>query len=56
MRPEVLEEERAAMGDAWFRQEYLCEFVQADDAVFREEDVYACLRDDVPPLFPEGWP
>ena len=43
----------AAMGDAWFRQEYLCEFVQADDAVFREEDVYACLRDDVPPLFPE---
>jgi hypothetical protein len=54
MRPEALEEERAVMGDAWFRQEYLCEFVQADDAVFREEDVYACLRDDVPPLFPEG--
>jgi hypothetical protein len=56
MRPEALEEERAAMGDAWFRQEYLCEFVQADDAVFREEDVYACLRDDVPPLYPDGRP
>ena len=32
----------------------LCEFVQADDSVFREEDVYACLRDDVPALFLEG--
>jgi hypothetical protein len=50
VRMEALEEERAAMGDAWFRQEYLCEFVQADDAVFREEDVDACLSDDVPPL------
>lgn len=47
---EALEEERRAMGETWFRQEYLCEFVQADDAVFREEDVDACLRDDVPPL------
>jgi hypothetical protein len=54
VRPQVLEEERLAMGDAWFRQEYLCEFVQADDAVFREEDVDACLRSDVPPLVLEG--
>jgi hypothetical protein len=54
VRPEVLEEERAAMGDAWFRQEYLCEFVQADDAVFREEDVDACLSGDVPALVLEG--
>ena len=28
MSPEALAEERAAMGDAWYRQEYLCEFVQ----------------------------
>ena len=48
--PEVLEEERTDMGEAWYRQEYLCEFVQADDAVFREEDVDACLSDDVPEL------
>jgi hypothetical protein len=54
MRPDVLEEERLTMGDLWFRQEYLCEFVQADDAVFREEDVDACLRGDVPPLVLEG--
>ena len=50
---EFLEEERATMGERWFRQEYLCEFVEADDAVFREADVYGCLRDDVPPLFPD---
>ena len=54
IRPEVLEEERAAMGEMWFRQEYLCEFVQADDAVFREEDVDACLRDAVPVLRVDG--
>jgi hypothetical protein len=54
VRPEALEEERLTMGDLWFRQEYLCEFVQADDAVFREEDVDACLRSDVPPLVLEG--
>jgi hypothetical protein len=32
-----LEEERRAMGERWFRQEYLCEFGDADDAVFRQE-------------------
>jgi hypothetical protein len=48
--PHVLEEERTEMGEAWYRQEYLCEFVQADDAVFREDDVDACLSNDVPEL------
>jgi hypothetical protein len=50
----VLEEERLAQGEMWFRQEYLCEFVQADDAVFREDDIDACLRNDVPALRLEG--
>ena len=49
---EFLERERAAVGEDWFRQEYLCEFVQADDCVFRGEDVRACMRKDVPRLFP----
>lgn len=46
---EFLEEERLK-GSLYFRQEYLCEFVQTDDSVFREEDIDACLRDDVPAL------
>ena len=52
--PEALAEEREAMGEAWFRQEYLCEFVQAEDSVFREEDVDACLSDEVPALEVDG--
>ena len=37
IRPEFLAEERRAMGEDWFRQEYLCEFVGAADAAFRGE-------------------
>ena len=48
---EFLEEERERKGDRMFRQEYLCEFVQADDSLFREEDIAACLRPDVPVLW-----
>lgn len=49
--PEFLEEERRALGDWWFRQEYLCEFVEATDSVFSYEQVTAALSDDVEPLF-----
>jgi hypothetical protein len=34
IKREVLEEERRTMGDRWFRQEYLCEFTEAEDGVF----------------------
>jgi hypothetical protein len=34
IRGEVLEEERQTMGERWFRQEYLCEFTEAEDGVF----------------------
>ena len=49
-----LEEERAVMGDWWFRQEYLCEFVDTEDSLFSRELVEAALSDEVEPLFP-GW-
>jgi len=29
-----LEEERATMNERWFRQEYLCEFVEAEESLF----------------------
>jgi hypothetical protein len=50
--PAFLEEERRQIGDWWFRQEYLCEFVATTDQVFAYDLVMGALSDDVAPLFP----
>ncbi|MBS1875355.1 MAG: terminase family protein [Acidobacteria bacterium] len=42
---EFLEEERRELGDEWVRQEYLCEFVDVDGAVFRREIVDRAFDD-----------
>jgi hypothetical protein len=47
---EFLEEERLALGDLWYRQEYLGEFANAVDSVFLEDAIQAALTDDVKPL------
>jgi hypothetical protein len=49
--PEFLEEERQALGERWFKMEYMCEFGDAIDSVFREEDIFAALDNDLQPLF-----
>ena len=49
--PEFLAEERQALGERWFRQEYLCSFEDTIDAVFSYEDIRAALSDTVKPLF-----
>src|ERR1700722_16341929 len=36
---EFLEQERRSMPEAWFRQEYHCEFSESDGAYFRHDDV-----------------
>lgn len=46
-----LEVERKAIGDWWFRQEYLCEFVETVDQVFRYDDIMRAIDDEVKPLF-----
>lgn len=51
---EFLEEERRTMGDWWFRQEYLCEFVETEDSVFTYDQVVTALNDDIEPLFGGG--
>ncbi len=38
-----LEEERAAMGERWFRQEYLCEFVDTASTVFGRDLVEGAM-------------
>jgi hypothetical protein len=48
---EFLAEERQALGERWFRQEYLCSFEDTIDAVFSYADIQACLTDTVQPLF-----
>jgi hypothetical protein len=50
---EFLASERKALGERWYRQEYLCSFEDTIDAVFSAEDIRAALSDDVKPLFAE---
>lgn len=46
-----LEEERATLGEWWYRQEYLCEFVETTDQIFGYDQVIAAVTTDVKPLF-----
>ena len=48
---EFLEQERASIGDWWFRQEYECQFVDPLDSAFRADDVRAALDASITPLF-----
>ena len=45
-----LEEERRALGEWWFAQEYGCEFRDSIDSVFSHESVMASLTEQVVPL------
>jgi hypothetical protein len=49
--PKFLEDERRAMGDRWFRQEYMCEFGEAENGVFREESIERLKDGAVAPLY-----
>jgi hypothetical protein len=49
---ESLEADRAQMGNAWFRQEYLCEFVANGQSYFARELVRGALDDIEPMDFP----
>jgi len=49
--PSFLEEERASMSERCFRQEYLCEFEEAEDALFSRELIERAITDEVKPLF-----
>ena len=48
--PQFLAEERRALGERWYRQEYLCGFEDTVDAVFAWADIQAALSDEVRPL------
>jgi hypothetical protein len=48
---EFLEEERRVLGEAWFAQEYLCEFTDNGQSLFPRDLVDRVMRDDIHPLF-----
>lgn len=49
--PAWLEAERARIGDWWYRQEYMCEFVETDDQVFGYDLITRAISPEVTPLF-----
>jgi len=52
---DFLREERAALGDWWFQQEYMCEFAENVDQYFSYDEINDAVSDDVKPLFgPDG--
>jgi len=46
-----LEQERATIGEWWFRQEYQCEFVETAGQLFTSEQIEGALSSDIEPLF-----
>ncbi|MBT9156276.1 MAG: hypothetical protein DDT37_01261 [Firmicutes bacterium] len=48
---DFLAEERQALGDWWFRQEYLCEFAETVDQAFSYEHVARAVSTEIKPLF-----
>jgi hypothetical protein len=42
-----LEEERRVLGEFWYRQEYGCEFLDAQTAAFRSEDIERIVSEEV---------
>jgi hypothetical protein len=44
-----LEEEERTLGEWWYRQEYGCEFLDADSQAFRREDIDKAFSEEVDP-------
>jgi hypothetical protein len=53
---EFLAEERLALGERWYRQEYFCSFEDVVGAVFSADAIREMFTDDVKPFFPQGSP
>lgn len=51
MTEEDLEKQRRSMGDMFFRQEFLCEFVDTEEQTFNYDLIRRAFADDVKPLF-----
>jgi len=45
--PAFLAEEQETLGEWWYRQEYFCEFLDAERAAFRREDIENAFKEEV---------
>jgi len=52
--PANLARDRVAMGDRWFRQEYMCEFAENQENLFSEQLIRKAINYDVKPLFTDN--
>ena len=50
---EQLEAQRRSLGDMFFQQEFMCEFVELEDSSFRYDLIQRAFSDEVEPLFAE---
>jgi len=48
--PTFLEQEKNSLGRWWFEQEYMCQFVETEDQVFKYNEVMEALDDKIQPL------
>ncbi len=48
--PEFLEQEKRTVGEYWFQQEFMCQFMDAQTAAFGYDDVQAAMSEEV-----EAW-
>jgi hypothetical protein len=48
---EFLADERRLLGEFAYKQEYMCEFLDADTAVFSSELIEAAVTNEVQPLW-----
>lgn len=53
IKPAWLERTRKRIGERMYRQEFLCEFLEAEDSLFMLDDINAALTRDVAPLYLE---
>jgi hypothetical protein len=49
--PAFIEQERRTLPPAWFASEYLCQFVEPENALFSYESIAAAFNSNVVPLF-----
>ncbi len=44
---DFLESERSSLGDWWFKQEYMCEFMESVDSAFRNDDIQRMFEEQI---------
>jgi hypothetical protein len=50
IKTEWLENERRTIPDFWYRQEFLCQFVETIDSVFNFDDIHSAISGELKPL------